>query len=235
MPDRTVTTTRRTGGGGAAPRAPRRSGAGARRTGPAPRFPDPGGFTLVEVLVALTLGALVATAVVAGVRALVAWTADARSTARAANRAGALRGQVVDWLAGATVAREDAGSGIRFRNGVTKAGADDDELVWTTLAASPFNAGQSRVRFFVDRDSTTEERGLVAELSGPGDLSPRRVELAPEAEGMDVRFRIGSAGGAWMSSWGSSTQLPAAVEMRLAGDALPRLLRAPIVVSWSGP
>ncbi len=195
----------------------------------------PGGFTLVEVLVALTLGALVASAVVAGVRALVTWTTDARSTGRAANRAGALRGQVVDWLAGATVAGEETESGVRFRNGVTEAGEHDDELAWTTLAPSPFNAGQARVRLFVDRDSTTGERGLVAELSGPGGLSPRRVELAPQAEGMDVRFRLASAGGAWTPSWGSEAQLPDAVEVRLAGDGLPGLLRAPIVVGWSGP
>lgn len=206
-------------------------------TGPA-CAPEPGrrrgrGFTLVEVLAALVVGGMVAAAVTAGVRALTTWTSASRERAREANRAGARRAQIAEWLAAAAPPAGARDARLRFRSRSTPDGRADDELSWPTLARSAFSSGRTRVRLYVDRDPATPERGLVAELSEGGSLGLRRVELAPKVDAMEVRFS--ASGGAWTSDWGSVRQLPRAVELRLDGDSVPRVLRAPIVVTWRGP
>lgn len=206
---------------------------GGRR---APSSPGPrAGFTLVEVLTALVVAGIVATAVVAGVRAVTTWTAEARQRARDANRAGAVRGQLRAWLASAAAPASAEAGGFRFRNASAEGGRDDDELAWTTRAGSPVAPGPARVRLFVDRDSTTAQRGLVAEVSRGGDVTPRRVELAPAATGLDLRFRLASGTRGWTADWTSTRQRPAAVELTVRGDSVSGLLRAPVVVAWSAP
>lgn len=191
------------------------------------------GFTLVEVLAALAVAGMVAAAIVTGVRALSRWSSGARERARRANRAAAVRAQLADWLAAAAAPARGEAGGFRFRDGTAGQRWADDELAWTTLAASPFSSGQTHVRLFVDRDSTTREAGLVAELT-EGEVV-RRVELARDVRGLDLRFRHGAAGGAWTTDWGSSVQRPRAVEVTLAGDGLSALLAAPLPVTLSGP
>lgn len=194
------------------------------------------GFTLVEVLAALVLGGMVAAAVVGGVRSLTTWASASRERAREANRAGARRAQIVDWLAAAAPPAGALDATLRFRNRTTPDGRADDELSWPTLAPGPFGSGRTRIRLFVDRDPTTAERGLVGELSDGGSPGVRRVELAAAVDALDARFLAsGPAGGAWSGDWGSARQLPRAVELRLDGDQVPRVLRAPVVVTWSGP
>lgn len=219
---------------GAAEAAPATAAGGGRVSREGGTGRTPAGFTLVEVLAALAIGGIVAAAVVAGVRTLTTWSSEARTRAREANRAAAIRRQIEGWLAGIAPPAGREARDLRFRDRSTAAGEADDVLGWATLAESPFASGRVRVRISVDRDSATAERGLVAELSGGDRPGVRRVELVPGASGLDARFLPPGPGASWAGSWSSTRQLPRAVELRLEGDSLPALLRAPVVVTWRG-
>jgi prepilin-type N-terminal cleavage/methylation domain-containing protein len=200
--------------------------------------PRRGGFTLLEVLVGLTVAALV---LLAGMAALgtVNENAGRAEVATIDAVAGASqRALLVDWLSGA---RYRAPTGEQFEGMQQDLdGEMQDLLFFPTTARTPIDGPYTVVGMYIDIDPETPERGLVAEMTGSriGE-KPRRFEIAPEAASMRIRYLTSSTDGfaEWVSVWQSREGLPRAIEITLeaaAGDSLPRLLRLPIRAATAG-
>ena len=193
------------------------------------------GMTLLELIVGLTVTAMV---ISAGMGA-VAMLADRRQAAaelmRAESRAAAARQALVGWLAGARLTADDGGPSFRGLDGV-RDDLPDDELSFLTTARTPLGQGEAVVRIYLDRDDATPEEGLTAEFAEWRGLETRRVELDPRVRGLDIRYVSRVLGGRIvLPSWISSTVLPAGVEVALlpgAGDTLPPLLARPMLVTF---
>src|SRR5690606_19492630 len=119
--------------------------------------------------------------------------------------------------------------------GAREHGLPWDELTFPTRAGTPLRTPVTLVRLYVDVDPATPERGLVAELTARSGEEPVRIELAPGAVGLRVRYLPAAEGPVeWAESWSGQPQLPRAVELTLldAADApLPPLLRLPVRVA----
>jgi prepilin-type N-terminal cleavage/methylation domain-containing protein len=199
-----------------------------------------GGFTLVEVLVAL----VVAGVVVASAYGVVGAMAESR---RAAERArdvalpgAAARRTLEEWLRAAAI----------FDGGGPFAGADRraagiprDELAFAVEDGGALRPGPRRIRLWIER-STFGPSGLLAEVTaiGPRVEPAETLEVARAAGALDVRYRITvDRREAWVDAWASDSILPEAVEMRIApgqeyaGDpaagGFPPLLRLPLRVA----
>lgn len=191
------------------------------------------GFTLVEVIVGLTVAAL---ALTAGFTAL-AFVDDRAKHAEAVTVAAladaAARQLLVDWLAGARLRAPNRGEQFQGLD-AEEHGVESDELIFPTTASTPLQAPQTVVRLYIDRDEETPERGLVAELTEREIDEPRRIELVPSAGAMELRFLPDLEGQVeWVPGWLGIDQLPRAVELVLhpaRGDTLPRSLRYPLRV-----
>ena len=196
------------------------------------------GLTLLELLVALLVTAV---AVSMGYAALAA-TADAHARAArdadplaaAAARREWLRGTVASARIGAPgdgtafegtdAARRAAGAGTAADDALVLVGRDDaDADVW--------------VRVQVDRDPSTPERGLVADVAPfprrPGDRV-HRIALDPDVTAFDVAYLSPLPPRRWLSAWNAPGILPAAVRLRLDGASVHPLLRVPLTVPLGG-
>ena len=200
-------------------------------------------MTLLELVVGVTITGM---ALTAGFGAL-ATLNDRRERLDAAvgadAQAAALRAELAAWVGGARLVAEEGAPNFRGLDGVGRGEGGhmpDDDLTLLTTAATPLGSGEAIVRLYVDRDSTTPERGLTAAFAAWGSAVPRvvRVQLDPRVASLDVRYLSGVLGRrTWLPSWVSSSLLPAGVELRLAPaapDTLPSLLRLPIVVPLRG-
>jgi prepilin-type N-terminal cleavage/methylation domain-containing protein len=195
------------------------------------------GFTLLEVLVGLTVASL---ALLAGMLALGTVRdlgGQADGVARAAAAGATQRSALVDWLAGA---RMRAPTGEMFEGmQQDEGGRMVDVLLLPTTARTPLDGSVTVIGLYIDNDPDTPERGLVAEMTGmtPGE-EPRRMELVPEAASLIIRYLgDGSASDEWEDTWSARNRLPRLIEVTLlpaAGDSLPLLLRYPIRVAPGG-
>jgi prepilin-type N-terminal cleavage/methylation domain-containing protein len=196
-----------------------------------------GGFTLLEVLVGLTVASIAITAGVLALGAVQDRTEHAEAASVAAISGATQRALLVEWLAGA---RTRATTGERFE------GMQNDEggrlvhrLVLPTTARTPLGVTSSVVGLYIDTDPETPERGLVAELSGAvfgGEI--RRMELVPEAGVLYVRYLTDVDGlPVWDDTWSGRNRLPRLIEITLEaarGESLPPLLQFPIRVALGG-
>lgn len=199
------------------------------------------GFTLVEVLVALTVAGAVVVSVHRGFALMLDLQERAAVTREEAAEALAIRQQIIDWLRSAHMEGQPAALWFRGSDGTFGGETPDDWVVFATTKPGPFSAAWERVGLSIERDPRTEARGLVARtspLSGTESdaaLGPRVQVLAPTAEGLEVRYfvRLGS-GKDWIRTWDDTDHAPAAVEILIFGDSLPPLLREPILVPLTG-
>jgi prepilin-type N-terminal cleavage/methylation domain-containing protein len=195
------------------------------------------GMTLLELVVGLTVTGIVLSAGVGAVAMLGDRRAAVGEGLSREVRAAAVRRSIAGWLAGVRLLVDEPGPSFRGLDGVND-GAPDDELSFVTSARTPLGDGDMVVRFYVDRDSLTPERGLTAEFLDWRRQVARRLELEPRVTGLDLRYRTGIVGnGGWLPSWISTTLLPSSVEMRLTaapGDTLPPLLTMPILAQFRG-
>jgi hypothetical protein len=75
----------------------------------------------------------------------------------------------------------------------------------------------------------------VQDRTDPGGGGTRRVALVPEAEGLELRYYLDLGGERrWVTGWSSVVRLPEAVELRVTGERVPPLLRAPMLVALHG-
>jgi prepilin-type N-terminal cleavage/methylation domain-containing protein len=198
--------------------------------------PGNAGFTLIEILLAVVISAVIATAIFGTLAA-----------GRDVSRRGALQAEL-DQIARQSLERlaadlrlavlpseiydsgftgeqdgEDADARDRL-DFVTASGLPDPYRmgpVETEDADRPRRIDLARVLYFIDDDETTPERGLVrAEqiyLNTPTvqqDEDLERIEIAPEAVALRLRYCLGET---WFDTWDSrqANALPQAVEVTL--------------------
>lgn len=193
------------------------------------------GMTLVELVVGLAVAGMALAAGGAALHSLADHRRRALDAAASVEHAAAVRRRVVEWVAAARLSPDANGPEFRGVAGLRPRGADDELAFVTRTDAAPVQ-GLVAVRLYVDRDSATPERGLVAELREWRAAGPtRRLELVPAATGMRARYLSAvSEEPVWLPSWISSSILPRAVELRVEAaspDSVPPLLRLPILVS----
>jgi type II secretory pathway pseudopilin PulG len=199
------------------------------------------GLTGVELVVALVVTGLAAVIGSATLALLTDRSAPLREASSATERAAAVRRTIVDWL-------EDAhGAQSQFSGSSAAAfelldlrdhGRAADQLLFTTSASTPLGSGDAIVRLFVDTDSRTPERGLVAELSAWPGASVTRLELDSTVAELDIRCLTDLAGTTqWLPTFLSAQAVPRGVELRLRathpGELAP-LLALPIRVAVEG-
>jgi prepilin-type N-terminal cleavage/methylation domain-containing protein len=195
------------------------------------------GFTLLELVVALTITGV---AVSAGY-AVLAMLADRRDRitgeAESLARAAAVRGSLLEWLGSARVDQMRLGASFqgidRERDGVP-----DDELTFLTAASTPLGAARTLVRITVARDSADQPTGLFADFRDWDGTRTQRLLLDSTVAAMDLRFNTRLiAGEPAPSSWSSGSLLPASVELLLTardGRVLPPLLTLPLFATIEG-
>ncbi len=202
----------------------------ARQTVTRPRR----GFTLLEVLVGLAVASLALTAGFAALSFIGDRSSAAEADAQVALSGATARELLVDWVSNARLQAPNNGGGFQGVNGEDQ-GLTSDELDFPTTAVTPLHVRNSMVRLYIDTDPDTPEYGLVAELKQREQDDPRRVELVPQAAGLEIRYLPDVAQTLeWEESWEGQNALPRAVELTLtpaAGDSLPLLLRYPIRVT----
>jgi len=192
------------------------------------------GFTLVEVLVGMTVAALALGAAFAALSFVGDRSRDAEASARSALEGAVAREMLVDWLSGALYRASNRAGEFQGLD-ADENGLENDELYLPTTAMTPLHASTTVVRLFIDVNDTTPEVGLVAELTERVQDEPMRVELVPQAAHMELAFLPDVPDAEeWLPSWIGQGGLPRAVELRLIaapGDSLPPLLRLPIRVA----
>lgn len=200
-----------------------------------------GGFTLLEMTVALLITGMAVAAGYAGLRTLSDTRAASRDVHAGIVRAANVRATLESWVHGL-----DSVVSIRPRS---DGGLPLDRVVFVTADGGELRPGPRRIRLRVDRDPATAARGLVADLwpAGASDQGGETLELAPEAVGLELRYRLDRGGGhRWVDRFDPETRVPDAVRLRLVESArirlgpgpdegrtggLPALLRRPLVAA----
>jgi prepilin-type N-terminal cleavage/methylation domain-containing protein len=197
------------------------------------RRPAPAGFTLIELIVSLTITGAVLSAGFAGFGAILDRRDLSASILDEVSRSAGERELLRSWIEAARVPLqgEPAFAGLDAVYGKLP----DDGLTFLTAAATDLEGVATVVRLAVDRDERTTERGLVAHLTSWPAGVRRTLEIDPRVSALELRYYsvpLGDRG--WLPSWVSSTILPSGVEIRLLGDSLPPLLRLPLLVPIGG-
>jgi prepilin-type N-terminal cleavage/methylation domain-containing protein len=197
------------------------------------RRPAPAGFTLIELIVSLTITGAVLSAGFAGFGAILDRRDLSASILDEVSRSAGERELLRSWIEAARVPLqgEPAFAGLDAVYGKLP----DDGLTFLTAAATDLEGVTTVVRLAVDRDERTAERGLVAHLTSWPTGVRRTLEIDPRVIGLELRYYsvpLGDRG--WLPSWVSSTILPSGVEIRFLGDSLPPLLRLPLLVPIGG-
>jgi len=191
------------------------------------------GFTLMEVLIGLTVAALALTAGFATLGFLSDSDEPVDLASALALRGATTRNLLTEWLAEARYQASRRGETFQGLDGEVF-GTPTDELIFPTTASTPLGLGTTVVHLYLDDDRDTPERGLVAALTELATDEPRVVELVPEAGSLEIRYLLPVEGttGEWVDGW-ISNRLPGAIELILGparGDTLPPLLRYPLLV-----
>ena len=193
------------------------------------------GFTLMEVLVGLTVAALALSAGFATLAFLSDREEPVDTVSALALRGATTRRLLIGWLSEARLQAYRRGPVFQGFD-LEERGTSSDELNFPTRASTPLGVGTTIVRLFIDRDEQTPQRGLVAELTERLSDEPRVVELVPEAGALEINYLMPIEGstGEWLPTWVDSRRLPKAIRLALsaaAPDTLPSLLRYPILVA----
>ncbi len=208
------------------------------------------GMTLMELMVALVILAMVATAGAATFDSLIDYRRSVREANVATERASALREMLRGWLAAGSVQIQRGGVPQLGRNSAptttttssastgmnntatTAAQGLGDELTFTTSAPSPAMQANVRIRLYIDVDPSTPEKGLSIEYQ-PSTASPlQRRMLDSSVDSLMVEF-LDTRTSRWYESTQAATITPRAVRLTLlgaGGKQLPRLLQLPIVL-----
>jgi prepilin-type N-terminal cleavage/methylation domain-containing protein len=196
--------------------------------------PGPHGFTLIEIVVGLTVGGIVLMMGFAALASVQDRSAHAAEVTAAALEGATSRAAIIDWLAAARPrATELDGSFIGFD--AREHGMPTDLLMFPTRARTPMRVPVTLVRLYIDTAPETLQRGLVADFVAAIGQTPQLLELAPQATGLLIRYLpVSDLPVDWIESWvGQNPPLPRMVEIQLTdnpSDPLPPLLRMPIRV-----
>jgi prepilin-type N-terminal cleavage/methylation domain-containing protein len=196
------------------------------------------GFTLLELVIALSISAIAIAAGYGAFAFLVDRRADAETATRETMRSWGTRATLTEWLAGT---RLDPQGGIAAEfKGLhgTRANRADDELTFLTTASTPLGDGESLVHLYIARDAAGASRGLAADLELWRGTQRTTVLLDSTVVSLEIAYRSSVfTAPVWSSSWVSNTVLPSGVRLTMLaakGDSLSPLLRLPIVVALEG-
>ena len=191
------------------------------------------GFTLVELLVGLTVASLALLAGMATIGFVSDRSTHAEEAARVAIGGATQRALIVDWLNGAQFRANATGEQFEGMEEDLD-GEPTDLLLVPTTARTPMQGSTTVVGLYIDTDPETPEYGLVAEMTGMvAGPEVQRMQLVPQAGRLRIRY-LGTAGDEeWLETW-QTNRLPRGIELSLdpvKGDTLPTLLRYPIRVA----
>ena len=189
-----------------------------------------GGMTLIEVLVSISIASVVA---LIGYGSFSALADQAERVKRDLpdQQAALVRRTVIDWLRSAVLLPGADASAFR--------GLDDprpeypaDEINFVTMAPTALGTRPTRVRLYIDADTSTPERGLVAHLAPWGNDGGQTIVLDSLVQGLDARYRSRFlTDEQWLPSFVSSTVLPDVVELHFGvQDRRSALIARPLLV-----
>lgn len=210
---------------------------------------DRSGMTLMELVIAITILAILAAAGGAAFSTLI----DRQETIRTANaeveRAAALRETIRQWvlqgdilIQRGNVPRGGASSRFSFvsaaqagrQQSVSAAVSTGTELTVTTNAPNPLGAGGVRIRLFVDADEATPEKGLAIEYqAGSNNAAPLQRRQLDEAVGDMILEYYDYRTNRWVASSEAATVEPIALRLTLVpaeGVTIARMLQMPLTI-----
>jgi prepilin-type N-terminal cleavage/methylation domain-containing protein len=197
------------------------------------------GFTLVELLVAMVVSALVLTIAFRSISIAADATARLREEQRVAMKGSVARAQLEAWLRNANLF--DGAEAYVGTHASRQDGPPRDELAFAVADGGVLWPGPRRVRLWIgaDPDGASTPSALLAEivaLDGQATIHAETLTVATGAAGMRLRFRgrFGRREG-WAGEWASTRQLPRAVELRLVSasgtaETLAPILTVPFLV-----
>ena len=196
------------------------------------------GFTLLELVIALSISAIAVTAGYGAFAFLVDQRGVTEGATRETMRAWGTRETLTEWLAGARLDPQGAlATEFKGLRG-THNNLADDELTFLTTAATVLGDGESIVHLYIARDAGGASRGLAADLELWHGARRTTVLLDSTVAGLELAYRSSVfTAPAWSSSWASNTVLPSGVRLTMLaarGDSLRPLMRAPLVVALEG-
>jgi general secretion pathway protein J len=181
------------------------------------------GFTLLEVLVALSLFGLIAVAVAGGIRFGARVWDSGRETAQASGAVHQAQYFLRRQLSNAMLAPED----LRSAEGLPFFAGEEDRLLLSAPWLTSFDrAGIYQLEIALapndelGHDLVVRWRALTAALEGAtfDDAEQARI-LLPNVEGIDIRYfgtQEGKAQPAWHGRWDDQNRLPDLVAMEVA-------------------
>jgi prepilin-type N-terminal cleavage/methylation domain-containing protein len=191
------------------------------------------GLTLMELVVALAVTGMAVSVGYAAIGGMVDRREALLQEARVLSEASVTRSAIIEWLDAARLDLVRVGPSFRGLD-LARDGAPDDVLTFLTGAPTPLGTARTSITLRIGRDSAGKALGLMAEFRDWDGRGAHTINLSADIETLELRFLSGIPGdNDWLTSWISASVLPAAVELRLgqgAGDSLPPLLKAPIIV-----
>jgi prepilin-type N-terminal cleavage/methylation domain-containing protein len=196
------------------------------------------GFTLLELVIALSISAIAITAGYGAFAFLVDQRGITERATRETMRSWGTRETLTDWLAGARLDPQGAlATEFKGLHG-TRGNRSDDELTFLTTAPTALGDGESIVHLYIARDAAGASRGLAADLELLHGTRRKTVLLDSTVASIELSYRSSVfSAPVWTSSWVSNTVLPSGVRLTMLaakGDSLSPLLRAPLVVALEG-
>jgi type II secretory pathway pseudopilin PulG len=196
-------------------------------------------MTLMELMVGLVLTAVMAATGAAAFGSIIDHRRIIKESTVDMERASALRDQLRLWIGSGTVLIQTGGvpniggraSVSAAASTISAAAAAGDELTVNTSAENPANSPTARMRFFVDGDDGTPERGLTVEYQAGTQAPLQRRQLEPSIGGLKVEF-LDQRTNRWRPASEAATIQAIAVRVALLpvdGGQLPAILQVPMV------
>lgn len=214
------------------------------------------GMTLMELVIAITILAIMATAGTAAFATIIDRQETIRNASTEMERAAALRETIRQWIlqgeisiqrgglpaggrggrggVGQQIATVAPGGRVAANAGVSAAASTGRELTVTTNAPNPLMGAAVRIRLFVDADANTPEEGLTIEYQASATGSPlMRRQLDASVGDLVVEFYDPTTA-RWVDSAQAATlQNPIALRLAMVAaerKTLPRLLELPLTL-----
>jgi prepilin-type N-terminal cleavage/methylation domain-containing protein len=212
------------------------------------------GMTLMELLVGLALTGAMAAMGSAAFGSIIDHRRVIRESTVEVERAAALREQLRNWIGSGTPLIQQGGapsrgtsSGTGTTSGsssampgmqtISAAIASGDELTVVTSAPNPAMSPTARMRFFIDGDDATPERGLTVEYQSSNQSPLQRLQLEPAVGILTVEF-LDQRTNRWRPASEAATIQPIALRVTLLPPehgTLPAILQVPMVFPVGQP
>lgn len=217
------------------------------------------GMTLIELVIAITIVAMMATAGGAAFSTIIDRQQTLRTASSEVERAAALRETIRQWIlqgaiqvprgglpqgarsgaAGrqlAAVAPGASMNGSATTAGVTSAASTStaNEFTVVTSAPNPLMTANVRIRIFVDADDNTPEQGLTIEYQASTQTPLLRRQLDPAVGDLTIEY-FDPTTGLWATSADASPAQAVAIRITMVpveGMTLPRLLTLPLTIVY---